>query len=93
MISDTSNPQRPDSSGVSANTVMERTTRGAAARTRTVRDLSELISALDRRVPQIERSGEVPIARAAAALRAEAVKRIADLEREAETGPVHLNAG
>lgn len=47
----------------------------------TVRRLQELIAALDRRVPQVERAGEAAIARAAAALRAEAVKRIRELER------------
>ena len=46
-----------------------------------VRDLSELIAALDRRVPQVERDGEDSIARAAAKLKDEAIKRIADLER------------
>ena len=50
---------------------------------RTVRELRELIAALDRRVPQVERVGEVSIARAAAALRAEALKRIEEVEREA----------
>jgi hypothetical protein len=67
-----------------------RPTRPTAARTRTIRDLYELVAALDRRVPQVERSGEASIARAATALRAEAVVRIADLEREAATGPVHI---
>jgi hypothetical protein len=70
----------------------ERTTRSAAARTRTIRDLYELVDALDRRVPQVERSGEASIARAAAALRAEAIARIADLEREAATGQVHTHS-
>ena len=61
-----------------------RTTQQTAARTkrtRTIRDLSELIAALDRRVPQVERRGEVSIARAAARLKGEAIQRIADLER------------
>jgi hypothetical protein len=49
-------------------------------RRRTVRELRELIAALDRRVPQVERAGEVSIARAAAELKAEAMKRIRDLE-------------
>jgi IS4 transposase len=53
-------------------------------RTRIVRELNELIAALDRRVPHVERVGEIAIARAAAALRDEALKRIATLEREAE---------
>ena len=69
----------------------ERTTRETAARartTRTIRKLYELIAALDRRVPQVERSGEASIARAAGVLKAEATKRIADLERELATGPL-----
>jgi hypothetical protein len=51
-----------------------------ASRARTVRELYELIEALDRRVPQVERVGEMTIARAAAALKAEALKRIKELE-------------
>jgi hypothetical protein len=47
------------------------------------RELQELIAALDRRVPHVERVGEIAIAQAAAALRDEALKRIAALEREA----------
>ena len=49
-------------------------------RKRQIRHLRELISALDRRVSQIERVGEVKIARDAAALRDKALKRIAALE-------------
>ena len=49
---------------------------------RAVRDLRELIAALDRRVPQVQRSGEAAIARDAAGLRARALKRIEELERE-----------
>ncbi len=48
----------------------------------TVRELLELIAALDRRVPQVERVGEISIARAASALKLEALKRIEELERE-----------
>ena len=48
-----------------------------------VRELQELIAALDRRVPQVQRAGEVSIARDAAALKARALKRIEELEREA----------
>ena len=62
----------------------KRTTPAAAdhARTtRTLRDLHELIAALDRRVPRVERSGEASIARAAIKLRDEARKRVADLEQ------------
>jgi hypothetical protein len=48
-----------------------------------VRELQELIAALDRRVPQVQRAGEVSIAREAAALKARALNRIEELEREA----------
>ena len=58
-----------------------RTPDGDTTRTRTIHEMYELIAALDRRVPQVERVGEVAIARAAAALKAEALKRIAELER------------
>jgi hypothetical protein len=47
---------------------------------RVLRELHELIEALDRRVPQIQRVGEPSIAKDAAALRLKALKRIADLE-------------
>ena len=47
-----------------------------------VRELLELVEALDRRVPQVERAGEPAIARDAAALKARALKRIEELERE-----------
>ncbi len=47
-----------------------------------VRDLQELIAALDRRVPQVQRAGEASIARDAAALKSRALKRISELERE-----------
>ena len=43
------------------------------------RELEELIVALDRRMPQVERAGEAAIARDAAALRAKAVARLAEL--------------
>jgi hypothetical protein len=43
------------------------------------RELEELIAALDRRVPRVEAAGEVTIAREAAALRARAVNRLAEL--------------
>jgi hypothetical protein len=48
-----------------------------------VRELLELIAALDRRVPQVERAGEASIARDAAVLKTRALKRIEELEREA----------
>lgn len=47
-----------------------------------IQDLLELIAALDRRAPQIDRAGEIAIARDSAALKVGALRRIADLERE-----------
>jgi len=44
-------------------------------------DLLELVAALDRRVPRLEREGEREIARDAQGLRRAALKRIAELER------------
>jgi hypothetical protein len=52
-----------------------------------VRELLELIAALDRRVPQVQRAGEASIARDAAALKARALKRIEEIERE----PAHAD--
>jgi hypothetical protein len=49
---------------------------------RVLRHLRELIAALDRRVPRIERSGEIDIARDAASLREKALARIVELEAE-----------
>ena len=45
--------------------------------------LAELIEALDRRIPHVERAGEASIARDAAALKVKALKRIAELEKRA----------
>ena len=44
-----------------------------------VRELRELISALDRRVSRLERDGETAIARDAAALKDKAIKRLIEL--------------
>jgi len=57
--------------------------RRETTRERTLRELHQLIAALDRRVPRIERAGELAIAKASAELRAAAVQRIEELEREA----------
>ncbi len=46
-----------------------------------VRDLRELIAALDRRMPRIEREREYAIARDAQGLKRAALKRIGELER------------
>jgi hypothetical protein len=64
----------------------------AVARTQLVRELRELIAALDRRVPHVERAGEAAIARDAAMLKAKALKRIAelvapDVASAADSGP------
>lgn len=48
----------------------------------TLDHLNELIVALDRRMPQVQRAGESAIADAAAELRVAAVKRIGEIERE-----------
>jgi hypothetical protein len=48
----------------------------------TIRLLLELIAGLDRRVPQVQRAGEASLASQAAALKARAYERIAELERE-----------
>ena len=55
-----------------------------------VRELEELIAALDRRVPRVERAGEASIAREAATLRAKAVKRLAELADESSGAGVNL---
>jgi hypothetical protein len=44
-----------------------------------VRELEELIAALDRRVPRVERAREADIARDAATLRARATARLMEL--------------
>jgi hypothetical protein len=54
----------------------------ALSRAELIRELSELIAALDRRVPQVERAGEASIARDAASLKVKALKRIAELEHQ-----------
>lgn len=53
----------------------------ATNRARIIGELNELVAALDRRVPHVDRVGKVGIARAAAELRSEALKRIEELER------------
>jgi len=62
--------------------VTAQTTTAQSGRAQIIRELYELIAALDRRVPQVERVGETSIARAAAALKSDALKRIEDLERD-----------
>ena len=51
------------------------------------RELRELIAALDRRVPRVERAGEPAIARDAAALREKAVNRLAEITEQTTSAP------
>jgi hypothetical protein len=46
--------------------------------------LREVVEALDRRLPQIERAGEIRIVRDAMLLRREATARIAELKRRVD---------
>lgn len=57
--------------------------RATRNRAELIAQLRELIAALDRRIPQIEREGEQDIARDSAALKTRAQKRIAQLEGHA----------
>ena len=54
-----------------------------ASRAHVINELRELIAALDRRVPQVSRVGEVAIAKAALALRDEALQRLDELALDA----------
>lgn len=49
--------------------------------TKVIHDLTELIEAIDRRLPQVQRDGEAAIANAALRLRIAATNRIAELQR------------
>jgi hypothetical protein len=69
----------------------ERPAHKQSAPQETVRELHELIEALDRRVPHVERVGEVSIARAAAALKTAALKRIEELERNSPDDAAHVD--
>jgi hypothetical protein len=53
-------------------------------RTQQIRHLRELIVALDKRQPRIERVGETDIARDAAALKNKALQRLAELQADLE---------
>ena len=52
-----------------------------AEKQRVIRHLRQLIDALNRRVPHIERAGEAAIARDAAELMKQALKRLKALEK------------
>jgi hypothetical protein len=55
----------------------------------TIKTLKELIAALDRRLPHVERLGEAAIADEAAALKARALERIEELQREPTSAEPH----
>ena len=66
----------------------DRPINGSSSPSEVIAALSELIEALDHRVPQAERSGEIRIRKDAAMLRHEAVARI-DALRRAELNHRH----
>ncbi|HJU44525.1 MAG TPA: hypothetical protein VJ691_16990 [Vicinamibacterales bacterium] len=49
--------------------------------------LTELIAAIDRRVPHVQRAGESAIANAAVRLRRDAIRRIEEIERSVADRP------
>ena len=51
-----------------------------------IRELEELIAALDRRIPRCEQAGEAVISRDAAALREKASRRLAELAAHEAAG-------
>jgi hypothetical protein len=51
-----------------------------ASQSELVKQLRDLVVALDQRVPHVERTGEAAIARDAQALRTKALRRIAEIE-------------
>jgi hypothetical protein len=53
-----------------------------ASKTEQIRHLRELIDALERRVPRMERVGEASIAHDAEALKDKALRRLAELEAD-----------
>jgi hypothetical protein len=57
------------------------------------RELEELIAALDRRVPRVERAGEAAIAREAAALREKAIRRLRELEEDSKQKSPNRRSG
>ena len=56
------------------------------------RELEELIAALDRRIPRCEQAGEEAISRDAAALRAKASRRLAELAAHEAAGATLRNS-
>ena len=64
-----------------------------AQATQAIRNLRDLVEALDRRVPHVERAGEALIVQDAAALKAKALKRIAELENPSSDSEPSAPAG
>ncbi len=80
-------PSRPDVTDMKEIVMRERR-RGASSTSRLVTALHELVNALDRRVPQVQRPAEARIARDARALRREALAQLDALGRPGpESGP------
>ena len=67
---------------MNANKFIDATQHSAIALDDTLAHLNELIVALDRRMPQMQRAGESAIANAAAELRTKAVQRIGELRKQ-----------
>ena len=67
----------------------EKPQRSVSAASRILTTLRELISALDRRVPHVERPGEIRISRDAQMLRREAVAQIEALSRQGPDDKPH----
>ena len=75
-----------------AHQMSDRRITGGSPPSEVIAALRELIEALDRRVPQVERSGELRIGKDAAMLRSQAVTRIEALQRAALNRPAHDQA-
>jgi hypothetical protein len=84
-------PSADDRYAFTANmfSMTDQASSGVSTTTCIVAALRELIGALDRRVPHLERSGEIRIARDAAMLRREAVLRIEAVKHAATDCPVY----
>jgi hypothetical protein len=67
---------------VAPGLAMKRVPEAVATLAEIVVQLQDLIVAIDRRLPQVQRAGESAIANAAVRLRMEASKRIGELEAE-----------
>jgi len=64
----------------------------AIERSAAVRELFELLDALDRLVPHLEQAGEAEIGRDAAVLKARALKHVQEIEAEHADAPQQSRA-